>query len=177
MLDKITQRQIRTQMKYLRRLERLAAYVATRKPERFNFKTWVGSDWKGAQNLSCGTTACAFGYAPSLPYFRRLGVVLNRDAFGSNVLLQGSNGDLCGLGAAAKVFNLTEVETSHIFAPYTKDSTEEGYSKNCTIGARATPKQWAKHARRFIQDVKAGKRYIWNGDSPNRDYGVDYDAS
>ena len=180
MLDKTTKRQIRSQTIYLKRLERLAAHVATRKPERFDFARWVGDNWKGAQDLSCGTTGCAWGHAPSLPFFQRLGVKLKND-FGASVVLEGSSdgdgNELQGLSAAEKVFNLTEVEALHIFAPYSRFTAKdtEGYTKTYTLlHKEATPKQWAKHARRFIRDVKAGKRYLWNGDSPNRDYGFNY---
>lgn len=45
------------------RLLALAAFLEKLPRRRFNYETWLGADWDGQPDLSCGTTACAFGWA------------------------------------------------------------------------------------------------------------------
>jgi hypothetical protein len=52
--------------------------VAKNEPERFNFSRWVGEDWGGKKDLSCGTQACALGWGTTIPYFQRLGMKLQK---------------------------------------------------------------------------------------------------
>lgn len=61
---------------HARRLLKLADFLETVPPERLNMSSWVGRDWQGDQGLSCGTTACALGWAATMPEFRRLGLRL-----------------------------------------------------------------------------------------------------
>lgn len=58
------------------RLLKLAKFLARLPPERFDYSRWVGADWKGKQDLSCGTSGCALGWASTMPAFRRLGLHL-----------------------------------------------------------------------------------------------------
>lgn len=47
--------------------------------DRFSLTTWVGSDnvpWQGKSDLSCGTSACAMGWAATIPSFQALGLSL-----------------------------------------------------------------------------------------------------
>jgi hypothetical protein len=44
----------------------LATYLEHLKPERFDFACFVGATWRGAQDLSCGCTACGMGHAVAL---------------------------------------------------------------------------------------------------------------
>lgn len=44
------------------RLVKLCDFLESLPRERFNYSRWVGRDWRGAQDLSCGTTACAAGW-------------------------------------------------------------------------------------------------------------------
>lgn len=44
--------------------------------ERFDYSRWVGLDWKGMQDLSCGTRACSMGFAATMPVFQALGLSL-----------------------------------------------------------------------------------------------------
>lgn len=44
--------------------------------ERFDYSRWVGQDWKGMQDLSCGTRACSMGFAATMPVFQALGLSL-----------------------------------------------------------------------------------------------------
>lgn len=63
---------------HARRLLKLADFLETIPETRFDLRTWVGDSWKGKQDLSCGTTACALGWACTMPEFRKLGVRLKR---------------------------------------------------------------------------------------------------
>lgn len=67
---------MRKERKYASRLLKLAAFLEKLPPERFSLATWVGRFWAGKQDLSCGTTACAMGWAATMPEFRRLGLRL-----------------------------------------------------------------------------------------------------
>lgn len=48
------------------KLTQLARFLITLPPERFLYSEWVGADWQGHQDLSCGTHACALGWAVTL---------------------------------------------------------------------------------------------------------------
>lgn len=61
-----------------RRLLKLAAFLRTLPRRRFDYTNWVGIDWKGAKDFSCGTTACALGWATTMPAFQRLGLRMGR---------------------------------------------------------------------------------------------------
>ncbi|MGH7749129.1 MAG: hypothetical protein ACREQ5_30855, partial [Candidatus Dormibacteria bacterium] len=60
------------------RLLRLADFLENDVPaDRFDFAHWVGKDWAGAPDLSCGTSACALGWATTIPEFQALGLKLS----------------------------------------------------------------------------------------------------
>jgi hypothetical protein len=54
-------------------------------PERFDFNRWVGNDWGGKWDLSCGTVACSIGFSTTIPYLRKLGLRLFRNLYGSYI--------------------------------------------------------------------------------------------
>ena len=62
------------------RLKRLADFLRNEvPPERFDISTWVGTSakpWLGKEDLSCGTVACAMGWATQVPEFRAAGLRL-----------------------------------------------------------------------------------------------------
>jgi hypothetical protein len=64
-----------------RRLLLLADFLEKLPPERFNYGEWVGKDWGGKQDLSCGTTACALGWACTMPEFQALGLKFRSDEY------------------------------------------------------------------------------------------------
>lgn len=130
--------------KYLRRLGKLASFLETLPRERFNYNHWVGDDWKGKENLSCGTTACALGWAATMKPFRKLGLRLvmpENDWSPPFVALKDENfpdtpGDWgTSQDAITEVFG---TESHDLFFP----SDDE---------LKATPKQVAKKIRRFIR--------------------------
>ncbi len=63
---------------YRRRVFGLADLLETDYTKtRFNYKLWVDrSTWEGRSDLTCGTTACALGWATTMPSLRRLGLRL-----------------------------------------------------------------------------------------------------
>jgi len=118
-----------------RRLLKLAAFLRTVKPSRFNYNHWVGDDWKGDPKLSCGTSACALGWATTMPLFRRLGLYLTP---GMQPRLGRST---AGPFAAARVlFRLRPADSYDLFLP-SSDAEEN-----------ATPKQVAKKIEAFVKE-------------------------
>lgn len=121
-----------------RRLLKLASFLRTLPRKRFDYTTWVGEDWQGAQDLSCGTTACALGWAATMPAFRRLGVRLKKRAWGGGqVALRGLHRG--SIEVAMYIFALDHHEAHHLFTPEGKE------------GDGTTPKQVAKKIERFVK--------------------------
>lgn len=104
--------------------------------KHFNMSMWVDfSDLSGrcASDLvtrkdlmSCGTTACAGGWASTMPYFRRLGLRLTA----------------CGLvfPGYARLTDIFDIPRSL-----------EGSLFHCSQKAAPTPKKWAKRARHLLE--------------------------
>lgn len=122
-----------------RRLLKLAEFLRTVPRRRFNYMVWVGLDWKGAADLSCGTTACALGWATTMPYFRRLGLRLLRgeNDVVARVGLASDPDNWQPMEAASEVFGITEEESAELFSP----NDDEG---------DATPKYVAKKIEKFV---------------------------
>ena len=105
-----------TQLRYLKRLRVfVAAFKAWRptKTDRFDFRYWH-------KETGCGTACSAWGLAPSIPSFRRAGVVVTEQVFGRNVSLRlrrGYDEFLHGTEAAAEFLGLT-AEEANVFLPY-----------------------------------------------------------
>lgn len=59
------------------RLLLLADFLEKLPEERFDYVSWVGHNWRGKQDLSCQTTACALGWAATIPEFRAAGLGLS----------------------------------------------------------------------------------------------------
>jgi hypothetical protein len=132
---------------YNDRLLKLADFLDTLPRKRFDFGCYVDTEtWKGKPDLSCGTKACAMGWATTMPFFRRLGLRLNEDGI---VCLKD---DLDKPGnffaevdkiAGDKLFGLTSVAYEFLFVP-------QGTSGVNPLQVDATPKQVAKHIRKFV---------------------------
>lgn len=122
-----------------RRLLKLAAFLRTVPRERFNYAEFVGWDWQGAQDLSCGTKGCALGWAATMPEFRRLGLHLAKGT-GSPTITGRDNPWL----AAEKLFGIERYEAYELFSPsydFVKD-IDENY---------ATPKYVARKLEQFVK--------------------------
>lgn len=124
----------------LNRLLKLAEFLETKVPRKqFDMRNWVGASWKGEKNLSCGTTACAMGWATTIPSFRRLGLRLNREG---EVRLDPDDSVLeDGFEAAERLFSITGFEAYELFSFVDPD----GYER------KETPKQVAKRIRDFCK--------------------------
>lgn len=116
-----------------RRLLKLAAFLWKLPRKRFDYSVFVGGDWQGAQDLSCGTTACALGWACTMPAFRRLGLRLG-DFYPS----LRSDPILNPYEVAAELFGLDPYEAEELFAPQTDREI------------LATPKYVARKIERFV---------------------------
>lgn len=102
---------------FARRLLVLADFLDRLPWHRFDLTSWVGCAWKGAQDLSCGTTACALGWAATIPEFRDLGLRLRRNGE------PGGNGfptvdGLDPYATASVIFGLTLEEFDRLFIPF-----------------------------------------------------------
>jgi len=106
-----TKRQIRTGND---RLLYLAQFLRTLPRKKFNYDNWVGWDWEGKPDLSCGTSACALGWATTLPRFRRLGLRLNEKSF---AVVNVKTGIKRSISVAMDTFFLTEEEANYLFIP------------------------------------------------------------
>jgi hypothetical protein len=124
-----------------KRLLKLAAFLRTLPRKRFNYKHWVGNDWKGEPDLmSCGTAACALGWATTIPLFRKEGLRLRAysNGGGAPMLLDKEGEETSHYDAGARVFGITNEESHYLF------------SDNSGIGWDATPKQVAKKIENFV---------------------------
>lgn len=118
-----------------RRLLKLAQFLKTVPAERFNMGVWVGDDWKGDPDLSCGTSACALGWATVIPEFRRLGLrlVKPRGFWGGTVRL--GRRRLDALRVAGEVFAIDIDGASQLFGG----------------GGGQTPKTKAREIEQFVE--------------------------
>ena len=105
-----------------RRLLTLAALLKKLPPRRFTMRKWVGWDWSGDPTLSCGTSACALGWATTIPSLRRLGLRL--DLGEGCVVLRRKRRDAVVAyfdgykTIASELFGLTDVEADKLFMPH-----------------------------------------------------------
>jgi hypothetical protein len=135
-----------------RRLLKLADFLTALPRKRFDYGVWVGHDWKGAADLSCGTTACALGWAATMPEFRRLGLVLNPESGVFEGPIVNRKHDASGPTDAAMVtFGLDYDEATYVFHP---ESPPPYRLPHLPRGPEidATPKQVATHIRRFVKN-------------------------
>lgn len=131
-----------------RRLLKLAAKLEKLPRKRFDYASIVGYGWKGAQNLSCGTTACAIGWAATMPEFRRLGLRLERDKWSTAAYV--AENDVREFGGLV-CFSLTQNDWRYLFQPsYDGTNYMDGSTCYNDLPATVTPKQVAKHIRKFV---------------------------
>lgn len=152
-----------------KRLLKLAGFLEALPPKRFDYNAWVGDDWAGKQDLSCGTTACALGWAATIPAFRKLGLQLFKpeSKYDPNfVALKSSVEEGCDAYsgppiASSVVFGLSREEHTHVFIPemceYREHIDCEATGRKCRAPNAekpcelATAKQVAAHIRRFVE--------------------------
>lgn len=133
------------------RLLRLAAFLDTLPPERFDYRTWVGRDWQGKADLSCGTTACALGWAMTLP---DMGVPPATPIYGCDGAAVAGWFDKQGIRlyetvVASRAFDIAADEAEFLFFPGGVCECSE-----CSVSLRpkadASAKEVATHIRAFI---------------------------
>lgn len=134
-----------------RRLLKLAAFLEKLPPERFDYDRWVGNDWLGEPDLSCGTAACALGWATTIPEFRRLGLRLSRCG-------EPHCGRLYDHAAATEIFGVTENEAAFLFIPDRFAPREWlKWRSNWSPNPDASAKMVARHIRWFVAHVAAAR--------------------
>lgn len=141
---------------HAKRLLKLADFLKALPPQKFDYCSWVGSDWKGKQDLSCGTTGCALGWACAMPDFRRLGLKFRkignkRTGYTGFPMVPGKTQDGEGhAGHASRVvFGLSHDQHNLLFMP-------KPYNPPTGPTGDATPKQVAAHIRKFVRRNWAG---------------------
>ncbi len=134
-----------------RRLLLLADFLEKLPPERFDFNRWVGWNWRGAPDISCGASACALGWATTIPELHEAGLRLSIDRVeGIGVIHLASDVDFefsDGPPRASRVvFGLSSREHERLFLPYTGIDDENG-----RLSREASAKQVADHIRQFVE--------------------------
>lgn len=131
-----------------RRLCRLVEILRELPDARFDYTQWIGTDWQGNPDLSCGTTACALGWAAADPEFQRLG--LSPAWRSQQPVIEYQDGLVISYGftAAAHFFGVTAMESSFLFGPNNEDFPP--YYWTSPRGA-ATPGMVADHIDHFIR--------------------------
>ena len=142
------------------RLLTLATFLEKLPRKRFDFSHFVGEDWKGAQDLSCGTTACAVGWCPVIPAFKKLGLRIVWIDHEPGVKILGQKIDRgidtafsISMKTAERLFDLTETESKFLFVPSLYDGIayRDRRLDDRKPGSKATPKAVARHIRKFVE--------------------------
>jgi hypothetical protein len=105
---------------------------------RFNFEFYVGNDWLGDPNLSCGTQGCAVGWGTTIPYLRKLGLHLVKNPYDGIFVAAANITEMDNNQSAARFFGLSIREYEYVFVPYGG------------LDGDATNQQVADHIRRFV---------------------------
>lgn len=139
---------------YRKRLLKLAETLEELPKKRFDYGQWVGNDWQGKKDLSCGTTACALGWATTIPSLRREGLRMFKYGAGIDggyVGLINKDGDETGgeMEAGFKIFGLNDQEFSLLFYP-DANGTVNGHEMD-SPAEDASPKRVAKFIRKFVE--------------------------
>ncbi len=134
----------------VRRLTKLADYMDAlpkEANEHFYMGDWFIHDGKHEHHFSkraitrrdlefCGTSACAMGWASTIPAFRKAGLSV---APNSNLLLAGYQPKGSLFEIIDRFFNIQREHSEHLFSGRIQVKVK-------------TPKQWAKHCRKFLRD-------------------------
>lgn len=139
---------------YKRRLLSLAKFLEKLPRERFDYESWVGDDWKGKEDLSCGTTACALGWATTIPSLRKAGLRLKSTKSQHGfVTMKDYHGRYWNAPAYAtkNVFGLNNGEHEWLFVPGSSmwDEASQDYIYN--LNSNASAKEVANHIRQFVK--------------------------
>lgn len=140
-----------------RRLLKLVELLRALSPKKFYFGRWIGEQSKNnylpptytgeTDPNTCGTTACAAGWATTIPSIRKAGLRIHDGEiiFGRIFGRAGSLGSR-GIRAAALAFQMTEDETGYLFLP---NNEPDGICSPLDVDA--TAKQVARHIEKFVE--------------------------
>lgn len=146
---------------YKRRLLSVADLLDQIKPSLFDYGAWVGEDWKGRADLSCGTTACALGHATTIPALRKAGLrLVKMGGTFATVCLKGDKAeDLSSYSsprnAGRAVFGIDDYEFEYLFVPGDVNDRQCDRRKmfgKYALNYKATAKQVASHIRFFVKN-------------------------
>ena len=141
------------------RLLHLAAFLRKLPPERFDFRSWVGSEWNGQGPVplrACDTTACALGWACTMPEFKRLGLYLQShskswgDGFLGIPAIKGGEHEfvyhLADREASEVIFGLDASEHEALFIP----NEQAGFNYLKELDGDATAQDVAANIEAFV---------------------------
>lgn len=148
-MDKVTKRRLEKLIEFMESLPKSAN-------EHFSMRAWfqhngpddehgfdVGEVEIKAKHLTmCGTSACALGWAATMPYFRRLGLKAVYGEWGSELRFDGA---LLSSDSTDPLFNLSSEESEALFGSFVDV---------------ATPKQWAMCARKIVREISDPQRRL-----------------
>lgn len=126
------------------RLTFLADFLAAKvEKKNFSMQKWgittIGRAIFSPNTLpACNTTACAGGWACSIPSFQKEGLTMQADG--------PTYRGWAGHGALQKFFGLTLEQETFLFDSY---QVKNGYTQLL----RLTPKQWATRCRKFLKSL------------------------
>ncbi len=142
------------------RLLRLADFLDTLPPSKFNYGTWADTL---TPEGTCGTTACALGWAAQMPEFRELGLCLVNSGWGCPTVCLEEDVSLVGgrayrfvqtERAGMEIFDLKLGEFEYLFLPDQSDGPgEDGDPEPEYSGLKPTvgPDVVAAHIRDFCK--------------------------
>ncbi len=153
------------------RLHLLAAELRKWPTIQFYFGSWVGDNWQGKPDLSCGTTACALGVATTMPVFQALGLKLAKEYGSGYVTIEGVAPQMCSpdgflnghvslvdtsLHSAMTIFDLTKHEATYLFTPGDQpyelgEELSDTDELDVSPDEYASPDQVADHIEAFIK--------------------------
>lgn len=130
------------------RLYALARLLEALPPERFYFGHWVGGNYQGKPDLSCGTTACALGWATTMKSLRKSGLRIGQPNMPFTLMtpyccVDGRD----GTPAAMYPLGLTHNEANYLFM---WNMRCDGHNKE-SPSKDATAKEVAAHIRQFVK--------------------------
>jgi len=130
-------------------LMRLVRKLRSLPRRRFYYGYWAGWEWTPGQDLeTCGTKACALGWATTLPSLQKKGLHLSMNQHGTRQVLvkgmsyrYGSNDVSRSIASASRVFGISHDEARSLFIPGVFDNS---------LSSDATAKQVANHIEKFV---------------------------
>jgi hypothetical protein len=146
----------------IERLTLLANFLDTVPKHRFDYETWVGHNWQGKPDLSCGTTGCAIGWAMTMPEFTKLGYGLvarksfyRSDGFDVLFKMPGTVSLESAWYAGQQLFELNVDEFNYLFTPGSPSDRRWSESlSSYSPGMTASAQDVANHIRKFVAYLK-----------------------